>query len=796
LPQGLALMSDGILLGTASGPAGSTPLALTLTDSTAPTPQTVSTTLTLQVTAQLTAPAQQLSIPRNVSASAALTASGGTAPYSWSVAGGTLPPGLALSTAGAITGTPATAGIFSVIANVSDASGQLASGLVSITVYEPLSIPLGANSLPVGTAGVAYAAPIAVSGGVGLYSWAVAGGSVPPGLHLSGAGALIGTPTTAGTYAFSVQVSSASQQTTQSLQVTIAPAPSNLTIPPSSTALPTATAYTAYLATLSAISGTQPYSWSVTSGALPPGVTLTAAGSLSGTPTTSGTYPFTLTVTDSLKATASANYQILVRPALTADSQSLSPATAGQSYAAALSASGGTGPYTWTLSGTGAPAGLILSRSGVLSGIPQSPGNYTLTATVTDASTPNAVSASQTYALTVLAPLTITTASLPATTATLAYTATLAAANGTPPYQWSVAAGSVPPGLTLATNGTIAGTPTSSGSFSFVVQVTDSAAPVRTTSKAFTITGNSKLVITSAAPALTVGVSTNSQFTTSGGTPPYSWAVASGTLPSGLSLTASGVLSGTPTKTGSFTATVAVTDSQAQSASSVLQFTVASAGAPPLSIQPDGQALSPASQTPVSITLASAAPSDITGSLSLSGSNDAALAFLTPAGALSRSVRFSIATGATQAVFPAGTPVLQTGTVAATITLTATLDNSSSANTTATNRLLPEQPVISSVAATINGQTLTISLSGYSTTREAQNATFRFYSGSNSSAPFALDVSGIFSAWFNSTASNGGGTFHYAQPFTITAPASITIVEVSLSNSVGTSSTTQVSPAR
>jgi hypothetical protein len=145
----------------------------------------------------------------------------------------------------------------------------------------------------------------------------------------------------------------------------------------------------------------------------------------------------------------------------------------------------------------------------------------------------------------------------------VAFTHQLSASNGTPPYSWSIASGSLPPGLTLnASSGIIAGAPSSAGSFTFTVQVTDSQSHAGQKALTINVTPPALSITTSTLSNGMRGVPYNQALGAAGGTPPYTWAMISGTLPAGLSL-AGGVISGTPAAEGSFTMTLQVRDSQA-----------------------------------------------------------------------------------------------------------------------------------------------------------------------------------------------------------------------------------------
>jgi hypothetical protein len=236
----------------------------------------------------------------------------------------------------------------------------------------------------------------------------------------------------------------------------------------------------------------------------------------------------------------------------------------------ALIAFDGTNPYTWTASGL--PNGLSVDKStGLILGIPSQAGTFTVTVKLTDAKGSTIV---KVFPLTIIAfGFTITTQSLPSGTVGSPYPlTTLAATGGTPPYSWS--ASGLPAGLTAdPKTGVISGIPTTGGSLTVNVHVTDSAAG--TASKSFTITVTSNLAIaTQQLPNGTVDASyLPTMLAATGGAAPYSWSISG--LPAGLNIDSkTGIISGSPTTAGNFTAIVQVNDSASQTASKSLLLTV------------------------------------------------------------------------------------------------------------------------------------------------------------------------------------------------------------------------------
>lgn len=343
----------------------------------------------------------------------------------------------------------------------------------------------------------------------------------------------------------------------------------------STEALPAGVAGTAYAATLTAAGGTAPYTWSATT-ALPGGLILSPAGVISGTPAVAGAFSLGVQVTDAASQTASRTLMLTITaPSLSITTAQLAAGRVGQSYSATLAATGGTAPYRWT-AGQGFPAGLRLDEAtGAITGTPTAAGTFTFTVQARDAS-----QATATRSLSMRiepSPVAITTVS-PLFTGTVgvAYAQTFSAAGGTPPYRWTLSGNAG--GLTLdASSGTLQGTPANPGTFSFVVQVTDAAAG--SASQAFSVTVDARsltIPTASSLPSGTAGVSYTHTFAVTGGTAPYIWSVAGGSVP-GLTLDPSGVLSGIPSMAGTFTVALQARDAAGLTATRTFSVVIAAA---------------------------------------------------------------------------------------------------------------------------------------------------------------------------------------------------------------------------
>ena len=337
--------------------------------------------------------------------STSVSGSGGLPPYTWSVTPA-LPANLSFdTTTGAITGTPVTEGTSSHTFTLHDslAPPQTVQRSLTLTI-NPTSAVLSitTTSLPDGNVGQAYNQPVQATGGTGALTWSIDVGTLPQDLSLNPTtGVISGTPTAAGTSSFTVRVAdTGGQADTQALSILI-----NLSSPPiiTTTSLPGGTVGLAYSEGLQATGGTGTLVWSLSGGSLPANLTLSSAGTISGTPTNTETSNFTVRVTDALAQSDTQPLSIAISAALTITTTSLPNARVGHSYSRTLQRSGGVSPFIWSVT-PALPTGLSLDTStGKISGTPAAgtAGTYSLTFTVEDSSTPTKQTTSTVLSLTI-----------------------------------------------------------------------------------------------------------------------------------------------------------------------------------------------------------------------------------------------------------------------------------------------------------------------------------------------------------------------------------------------------------
>lgn len=676
------------------------------------------------------------------------------------------------------------------IVQVRNPDGATSSALPFTITAAPPTITT--ETLTAAVATTPYTFTLAATGGTPPYSWFVVGGSLPAGLFLTPTGLVTGTPTIPGTFIFTVRVSDGLQASAQkTLQLTVGPPPFSIS---TASPLPVATVGVAYSLPLAAANGVPPYRWSFN--LQPPGITLDqTTGVLSGTPTTNGTFSFTVQVGDSTGQTATKALVLIVNPApLVISTTAVFPGTVGLTYSQTFSATGGIPPYRWVLTGS-LPAGLTFDAgTSTIVGTPQTTGNASIVVQVTDSL---GVTTTRSFTLSIQQPsLNILNASpLPSGIAGTAYPQQrFSAVGGVPPYNWAISAGSIP-GLTLDSAGNFSGTPVAAGTFNFAVTVRDNNGV--NASKSFTLVINpSALSLTTLrdlAPGVT-GTPLRLQLQASGGIPPYTW-VANG-LPEGLSLDSSGVLSGTPKTPGMFTFTIRVTDSTLATVVDLFRLPVNIPPLPDLVLSGLTATISPASQPKIQLALASPLPVGLAGQLSLSfvpdsGGGDAAIQFSTGG----RTAEFTIPADETAAAFSVPEIALQSGTVAGVLNITVQLraagvDVTPNPPPSFSARIERAAPVITRVAVTRSSSGLTVQVTGYTTAREVTQAVFQFSAGTGNTLQtpqVTVPVESLFSPWFQDPASSRfGGQFLFTQQFNIQGDANaVTLESVTLTNRLG-----------
>lgn len=484
-----------------------------------------------------------------------LSASGGFGAYTWTVYWGELPPGLELNPqTGVISGTPTAATYGVIVFAVADEDGRVSYKDFRFTVAKPLKI---VDRVPDGFKLTQYSEAIRLDGGIGPYRFSIDhtdNSRLPDGLALNEAtGVISGTPTGAALTNTTFIVTDSGWPVAQTVTQRVGIRVTSVLTVTTSAVLPMERKDKAISPiVMAAQGGASPYVWDLVAGYLPQGISLSPqTGELAGTPTDRGDFVFTLKVTDALGRTAQKEFFWHVSDTLTVDTGALPDGAVDVPYSFPLNAKGGLPLYAWRLKSGTLPYGLSINpNTGTLSGRPTTKQTFSFTVEVSDADNP-AQKAEKTYSMDVVDTLYVYTKSLPSGRVGEAYTATVKAELGTPPYSWRLveSGGELPAGLRLETSPTVAtltGKPEKSGVYSFTLEVADKGTPVNKALKHYTVEifGDVKIISTALRTA-TRSVQYSDNIVAAGGALPYSYVLAAGDLPAGLKLNSlSGNISG------------------------------------------------------------------------------------------------------------------------------------------------------------------------------------------------------------------------------------------------------------
>jgi hypothetical protein len=238
-------------------------------------------------------------------------------------------------------------------------------------------------NLPDGTVNLAYNHTFTASGGTAPYAFAHIAGSLPQGLTLAANGNLSGTPTAEGESTFTVEATDDNSVTGQREYTLVI---NRITVNPTNPNLPVGAVDFAYNQTFTATGGIAPFTFAVSAGALPAGLTLATGGTLSGMPTADGEFAFTIQVKDADGFFGQREYTLLIKQSLIVNptDPNLPVGTVDLAYNQKFTATGGTDPYTFAVSAGALPAGLTLDPDGNLSGTPTAEGEFTFTVQARD----------------------------------------------------------------------------------------------------------------------------------------------------------------------------------------------------------------------------------------------------------------------------------------------------------------------------------------------------------------------------------------------------------------------------